>query len=167
MEYEGTDQQTHDFEVAYAGDNPPPSISGEGGRAGPHADYGITAFPTYILIAPDQSIVEQDIWPMDASILDGVLQSYNLQYLDCTNGIEESSVDFSVYPVPANDVVTVESSELGSNIEVINMLGEVVMSTVSTSSKTILNVQELSVGSYMVRITLNSEVQTKSIQIVR
>ena len=167
MEYEGTDQQTHDFEVAYAGDNPPPAISGVGGGAGPHADYGISAFPTYILIAPDQSIVEQDIWPMDASILDGVLQSYNLQYMECTNGIEESSVDFSVYPVPANDVVTVESSELGSNIEVINMLGEVVMSTVSTSSKTILNVQELSVGSYMVRTTLNSEVQTKSIQIVR
>ena len=32
MEYEGTWDQTHDFEVANAGDNPAPAISGaEGG----------------------------------------------------------------------------------------------------------------------------------------
>lgn len=168
LEYEGTDAITHDFEVSYAGENPPPAASGvDGGAAAPHAAYGIAAFPTYILIAPDHSIVEQDIWPMDATILDGVLQSYNLDYMDCTNGVEETAAEFSVYPVPANDVLTVEVAELGANIEVINMLGEVVLTSVANSNKVVFETQELSVGTYMVRTTLNSDVKTKSIQIVR
>ena len=47
----------------------PKGISGTEGSAtgGPQsfsATYGITAYPTMILIAPDLSIVEQDIWPI-------------------------------------------------------------------------------------------------------
>ena len=34
VEYEGSDSQTHDFEVANAGDNPPPVASGMGGGGG-------------------------------------------------------------------------------------------------------------------------------------
>ena len=34
VEYEGSNSQTHDFEVTYAGDNPPPVASGMEGGGG-------------------------------------------------------------------------------------------------------------------------------------
>lgn len=43
-------------------------VSGlDGGGDAVCNDYGIGAYPTFILIAPDQSIVEQDIWPVSTS----------------------------------------------------------------------------------------------------
>jgi len=168
VEYDGTDSQTHDFEVAWAGDNPPPSSSGlEGGGGAAHTSYGIGAFPTYILINPSHQIVEQDIWPMDASILDDVLQSYNLSYMSCTNSVEESVLEFAVYPVPAIDFVNVELADTGASIELINILGATVIATVATEYRTQLDVSALEVGSYFVRITEQGAVRTQAIQIVR
>ena len=168
VEYEGSDSQTHDFEVANAGDNPPPVASGmEGGGGAVHAAYGIAAFPTFILINPQGQIVEQDIWPMDASILDAVLQNYNIPYLDCTNGVEEAVAEFSVYPVPANDVVNVQLEDTGAAIDLINIVGATVRSTVATELNTQLDVSTLDAGSYLVRVTQGTEVRTQAIQIVK
>jgi thiol-disulfide isomerase/thioredoxin len=168
IEYEGTDTQAHDFETSYSGDNPPPGASGiEGGGGAVHSAYGISAFPTYILINPDGQIVEQDIWPMDAAILDDVLQSYNISHMDCTNSIVEATVDFNVYPVPASDVVNVELQETGAQIDLINLLGATVISTTSTETRTQLDISDLDAGSYLVKITQKGDVRTKSIQIVR
>jgi thiol-disulfide isomerase/thioredoxin len=168
IEYEGSDAQAHDFEVAWAGDNPPPTASGIEGLGGAvHSSYGIGAFPTYILINPGGQIVEQDIWPMDASILDDVLQSYNLSYMSCTNSVEESVLEFAVYPVPATDFVNVELADTGASIELINILGATVITTVATEYRTQLDVSALEVGSYFVRITEQGAVRTQAIQIVR
>ena len=42
-----------------------PSVSGiEGGGNAVNSAYGISAYPTVILIAPDQTILEQDIYPV-------------------------------------------------------------------------------------------------------
>ncbi len=44
-----------------------PSISGtQGGGAAIASAYGIPAFPTHIIIAPDHTIIEQDIWPVSS-----------------------------------------------------------------------------------------------------
>lgn len=41
------------------------ALSGiEGGGNAINSTYGISAYPTYILIAPDHDIVEQDMWPI-------------------------------------------------------------------------------------------------------
>jgi len=46
-------------------DIPFPTLSGsEGNGSSIGSTYGITALPTYILIAPDHSIVVNDIWPV-------------------------------------------------------------------------------------------------------
>ena len=168
VEYEGTDQQTHDFEEAFAGENPPPVASGVGGGGGAvHSVYGISAFPTYILINPDGTIVQQDIWPMDAIILDDVLQNYGLPYMTCTNDIAEVVVEFGVYPVPANDVLNVKINETGASVELINIIGSTVISTVATDINTQLDVSSLDAGSYLVRVTLKGNVRTKAIQIMK
>ncbi len=51
--------QTHGIEY--------PSISGVDGGTAICNDYGIGAYPTYILIAPNGDIVEQDMWPISSA----------------------------------------------------------------------------------------------------
>lgn len=43
-----------------------PAISGVAGGSAICNAYGISAYPTHIIIAPDHSIIEQDIWPISS-----------------------------------------------------------------------------------------------------
>ena len=148
LEYEGTDQQVHDFENANAGDNPPPVASGaQGGGGAAHSSYAIQAFPTFILIT--------------------TLQGYGLNHMTCTNDVEEAVVEFGVYPVPSNDVITVSLNETGASIELINLVGSTVISTVANELNTQLNVSNLDAGSYLVRVTQQEAVRTKAIQVIK
>ena len=64
-----------------------PTISGvEGGGDVITSNYGIQASPTYILIAPDHSIVEQDMWPLNNGAQDLI------DYFE-GHGIQETSCD--------------------------------------------------------------------------
>ena len=168
VELEGSDATVHDFEQNYSGENPAPVASGlEGNGGAVHSIYGIQAFPTFILINPDGTIVEQDIWPMDQGILDETLAGYGLTHMTCTNDIEEAVVEFGVYPVPANDVLNVKLNETGASVELINIIGSTVISTIATEVNTQLDVSSLDAGSYLVRVTLKGNVRTKAIQIVK
>ncbi len=62
-----------------------PCISGvEGGGTVINSTYGIGAYPTYILIAPDHSIVEQDIWPVSsAQTFITTFESHGLMESEC------------------------------------------------------------------------------------
>ncbi len=154
MEYEGTTQQTHDFEVANAGENPAPAISGmDGGGLQVHNDYSISAFPTFILIDPEWNIVEQDIWPMDVSILDGVLQSYGLQQMECSTssvGTDLVLSEVTAYPVPASNVLNVEAA-VGTQLTLVDMVGREVSTTLATGTLTTFDVSELTEGTYLLR----------------
>ncbi|MDR2085069.1 MAG: T9SS type A sorting domain-containing protein [Bacteroidales bacterium] len=80
-----------------------PTISGQqGGGSSICNNYGIPAYPTIILIAPDRSIVIQDLWPIsDANNIVNAVGAYGVNPNDCdatfappTNLI--SSLDFNV-----------------------------------------------------------------------
>jgi hypothetical protein len=77
------------------------------------------------------------------------------------NVAESSNVEsniaaaISVYPNPANNVITVANAE-NENIVVINMLGEVVANISNATSNQTIDISELSNGTYFVRV--NSEV---------
>lgn len=61
-----TDAECIQFDQTYGIEFP--TISGiEGGGNAINSTYGIGAYPTYILIAPDHSIVEQDMWPINST----------------------------------------------------------------------------------------------------
>lgn len=88
-----------------------PAASGtDGGADAVVSAYGITAFPTVIMIAPDHSIIEQDIWPIaDAAALTTVVQGHGgtLKACPATSVVEMVSNELSVYPNPASDMLTV------------------------------------------------------------
>lgn len=75
-------------------------ISKEGGSAPIISTYGIGAYPTYILIAPDRQIVEQDMWPIsNTQTFVNYFQSNGLTQATCyplAANFEASDVDLCV-----------------------------------------------------------------------
>lgn len=94
------------------------TISGvEGGGTQICQAYGMGAFPTLILIAPDHSIVEQDIRPIDsAQVIIDVLEGYGLQQQDCPPPFavsEETAAHITIhniYPNPFSSSATIHFS---------------------------------------------------------
>lgn len=164
MEYEGSWDQTHDFEVANAGDNPAPAISGaEGGGGAVHADYAISAYPTFILIDPDWNVVEQDIWPMNVEILDGVLQSYGLEQMACVSSVETApSASILAWPNPAHSVLQVEAIP-GTRLSLIDLLGREVLSVRCIHNRTTLDLSQTPEGSYLLLAQTAKATETRKV----
>ena len=71
-----TEAEVLAYETTYGGLLP--SISGDAGGTGICSTYGIGAYPTFILIHPNGSIVEQDIWPASEAILTTVFEGHGI-----------------------------------------------------------------------------------------
>lgn len=70
-----------------------PTIGIEGGGAAICNTYGIYAYPTIILIAPDHQIVIQDLWPIsNAQSIINALTPYGIEQHDC-NTSEDPAVE--------------------------------------------------------------------------
>lgn len=104
-----------------------PTISGNWGGTAICTHYGIESFPTVILIAPDRSIVINDLWPLDnVQNIITALENQGLQQHDCNTDSNESiSTTLNVSPNPANDFVTLKGEDLGT-VRVYNALGQLV-----------------------------------------
>jgi hypothetical protein len=73
---------------------------------------------------------------------------------------------YSVFPVPANNHITVAGPEI-TTIDVYNMMGQKVMTVSAYADETVVNVSTLSAGSYLFRINTANGVTTKSVIIAR
>lgn len=89
-----------------------------------------------------------------------VLSAYEPGYLNVQDAV---NVEFSVYPNPASDAITISGNlEANSNATVIDQSGRVVISsTVSNGSS--INISALETGVYFVQIENNGLTITKSI----
>ncbi len=150
-----------------------PTISGvEGGGTAVCNAYGISAYPTVILIAPDRTIVEQDIWPITtAQTIITRLESYGIEEHECPPpiGIEEPVVSLvsisSVYPNPASTNARIEvMSETTSiaQVDVYNSIGVAAMDTWNVYLEKGINnfefsVADLPAGTYFIRLRRENE----------
>ena len=69
------------------------------------------------------------------------------------NEFEEA--DFSVYPNPANDFITIDAPG-ADRIEVINYMGQVIRVVENADRKTQINVKDFDAGIYFVRVSRNA-----------
>ncbi len=117
-----------------------PSASGvDGGGNEVVAAFGVTAFPTTVLIAPDRSIVAQDIWPITHANLDGQINTVagietNPEACVATVSIEElenvPTQIKGIYPNPTAVDATLEFSipeAISIKTEVYNLMGQQVL----------------------------------------
>lgn len=80
-------------------------------------------------------------------------------------GIEIQEFDFQLYPNPANDVVNLTGLRIGSFVELVNILGETVYSDVVSNSTLTLKVNDLSSGTYFIRVRNEDNQLTKKLVI--
>ena len=75
-----TDAEVLQYEETYGGLLP--SVSGvNGGGNSVTSTYGVTAYPTVVLIAPNRTILSQDIWPL--SNITSVFSNAGLSLASC------------------------------------------------------------------------------------
>ena len=82
-----------------------PTISGAAGGTGICNQYQIPAYPTLIVIAPDHSIVIQDLWPINnAQTIITTLEGLGLQQHDCNTPSYNPQVSITVDQVLETEV---------------------------------------------------------------
>lgn len=153
-----TDAEVVAYENTFLGGSPGyPSVSGLDGNSVINA-YGIGAFPTYILIQPDQTIIEQDMWPIsDATTFTSYFGTHNLLPVACsTVGINEDVIfeGTSVFPNPASDMISVKTDLQVDQVRIFNLLGEEVYSEISGSKNSSgqINISSFDSGLYMIEL---------------
>ncbi len=75
-----------------------PTISGDAGGTNICIDYGVSIYPTVILIAPDRQIVIQELWPIGSpNAIINALQPYGIEQHDCSAPAPVSNPEVSIY----------------------------------------------------------------------
>ena len=153
------------FENTYLGGNAGyPVVSGTQGNGNSVVTaYGIGAFPTYILIAPNHNIIEQDMWPISsAADFTTYFAAHSLVQTPCPSGVEEieNTVNVNLFPNPASASLFVESAD-GSkitNIKVYDLLGKTILIQKFNTAeiKQEVSVTDLNTGIYYIEIVTES-----------
>ena len=77
--------------------------------------------------------------------------------------ISEINKDITIYPIPANDFLTINSSNLINKIEIIDISGKVILSQNTNSENVRLNTQNLTNGVYFIKIQTTDKIITEKI----
>ena len=162
-----TDAEVDAYEVTFLGGNAGYSaISGtQGGGNTICSAYGIGAFPTYILIAPNKQIIETDMWPItNAASFDTFINAHSLVQKSCLSAsIEEvaAPVSISFYPNPAinNVIIKTSNNEKMNNVKIYDVLGKLLINQfINNEERYGLNVSELEKGIYYLEITTENNI---------
>jgi len=71
--------------------------------------------------------------------------------------------NFSAYPNPVKDVLNVSNSQIIDNVQIINLLGQEVLSKMMNSNEGQIDMSGVTQGAYLVRITSNNQVKTMKV----
>lgn len=179
MDNGDTDSQVLTYENDHNGMHP--AVSGiDGGGNAVCSAYGISYYPTVVLIAPNRDIVVQDIWPPNQATIASTFANYNISEQACSagTGIEDLETEFTglaeVYPNPANETSTIAFKiEKNSKVEfvVYDAIG-VQVASIPTQTYTAgphrvdLSVTNLAAGNYFVSmISDNVQLGTKKLNV--
>ncbi|TSA50041.1 MAG: T9SS C-terminal target domain-containing protein [Sphingobacteriales bacterium] len=141
--------------------------SATGGTQTFASTYGVGAFPTMILIAPDHSILEQDIWPIStAADFTPFFHSHGLEPKACigtsiNNNIVQDAFVF-ISPVPALNELTINcGNNKISSIRIFDNLGKIIIekSGVNDATQESINISDIASGIYFAEIKMKG-VQT-------
>lgn len=155
------------FEDTYGGTfNHAPAVSPDGGGAIVDENFGISAYPTYCIIGPDNTLVNRDIWPINGvETFEGAFPTgFEPEPMECTvmAVTDLNAGEFMLYPTVSNGTFTVslaDSSKLG--IEIYNLNGARVFSNSYTSVKDVDLNLKLAPGVYILKAEIDGKVSTK------
>lgn len=95
------------------------------------------------------------------------IKTWTVQVNTCNVGLTENNIanQFAIYPNPATDkvIVVLNNSNSNSAIQVLNALGQVVLTKTNLTEKNELNTESLAKGVYFVRVTNGKESSTSKL----
>ncbi|MCR9100972.1 MAG: redoxin domain-containing protein [bacterium] len=166
LEADGTLAQTEAFENDCGAAGGFPVVSGlDGGASAVVDQFDPFAFPTIILVAPDRTIVEQDIWPFEADGATSLVEGYGPAQQECA---PVSTADVALIagfeakaqPNPFAEMLSITGhtdTPARIQVEVLNALGQMVLQHDAgqwTAGEHTTNIQaaQLPKGHYFVRL---------------
>ena len=157
------------YEDEFGGEfNHAPAISLDGGADLVTADFGLSVYPTFILIGPDNRLLVNGIWPIDdVSTFEGTIPAdANAVVMECSLGVNEVSVfDFSLYPNPSsgNNINIVLGANVNqATVTIYNLLGSLVYSQDHNTNQIAIS-SDMAGGSYIVSIVTSQGTLNKSL----
>jgi PKD repeat protein len=113
MDIGDSNAECEEFDETYGVEYP--TVSGqEGGGTAICNTYGIGAYPTVILIAPDHSIVEQDIWPIaNGAYLISVIEGHGPTQNSCDTPVIEANFESSETSICVFHTIDFTSTSIG------------------------------------------------------
>ena len=179
---DGTDSDAEviAYENTYGGSfSHAPAVSADGGGGDVTTAFGVSAFPTIVMIGTDNKMIVNDIWPFtQIGDIEGYFPSgSNPAVMSCSSaaGVEETVLEnLYVYPNPASQELNFNfSSTIDSEaiVEVYNIIGEVVL-TYSFDAKTGANAQTLNInslpnGQYIAKVTMENQVSNIKFNVLK
>lgn len=130
-----------------------PMIPGSPQGSSINSTYSISAYPTVILIAPNKTIVEKDIWPISNSILRTKITNAGGIAQACpSTDIENPEIPgFSIFPNPVESDLTIVIDR-SANIEIYDISGRLI-DHFSVNSDVLYDCSHLQSGIYVLRAT--------------
>lgn len=170
-----SDAEVIAFEEAFGGNFAhAPAISAEGGGGNVELDFDVVAFPTFVLIGTDNSLLEGDIWPIsDMSSFEATFPQGMINPAACIVSVEDVEVRNSelngVFPNPTSGALNLNldlTNASEGSIKVINLIGEevaVLEQGLFDSGRNIrsYDVSQLNAGIYLVTVEAGSFIATK------
>ena len=167
-----SDAEVLAYENTYPGPNSNPSASGnDGGGNAVNSDYGPAAYPTVVLISPDNKFLNTDIWPIGSiADIEGAFPAGAITEMSCATGVADqvqanNSLN-NMYPVPATNQTTLEftiAEASDVSFTVYDVLGQKVTGTREMSYQAgehtyPMSLEDVPAGNYLVYMTVGTEV---------
>lgn len=165
-----TNAEVEAFQDMFGGPfNHAPAISSEGGAGDVDNNFGILAYPTFCLIGPDNTLLENQIGMMVSDINVALFEStfptgFEPPVLACSLGISDASTfDFTLYPTVSNGSFTIGlSEEVRSQVTIYDFSGKLIFYG-NYDSRTVQLDLTISAGTYFVSIASEYGSATKTI----
>ena len=150
------------YEETFGGDfKSAPAVSNEGGSTAVDDNFGVSAYPTFCLIGPDNTLLEKDIWEGSVSVelFESTFpEGFDPQPNYCSPELAihdiNAEFNFTIYPNPvkgSNIQVVLNKNTSSSTIEIYSVLGTKVYEN-NFNESTFQVHQTLASGIYIMKV---------------
>jgi len=146
------------FEENFGGPfNHSPAVGPQGGGPAVVANFGISAYPTYCVIGPDNTLKVADIWPVSGleTFENAFPTGFEPEIMECSimASFDEMEHTVNLYPTVSNGQMTLELSDSkNATISIFNLAGKNVFNNNYNSTSQIDLNLNLSSGVYIMKI---------------
>lgn len=155
-----------------------PSIAGSDGGYGIFQDWLVASTPTLVIVAPDRSIKDAQIWPPTEENITSSLEMYGGVQKSCSQGIygnKFNALEISISPNPATDYVQLSfnSEEAGEyKASITNVTGAIIKEVLNYQTPGEadfkLDLNDIPTGMYILFLSRNEElISSEKLMIVK